>query len=127
MSDTCKVNMFQEFTPQIQLNRVYIVYKRVDVLSQEVASSTHRDCQKFRWRTTMVWGPRNLSLESCSISNHKRLGDCGLVSPNRNLSRASESSPNTLFLRACYCNSSSCVLNVAIQLDELSTRKMAVS
>ena len=29
----------------------------------------------------MVWGPTNLSPESCSISNHKRLGDCGLVSP----------------------------------------------
>ena len=29
----------------------------------------------------MVWGPTNLSPESCSISNYKRLGDCGLVSP----------------------------------------------
>ena len=29
----------------------------------------------------MVWGPTNLSPESCSISNYKRFGDCGLVSP----------------------------------------------
>ena len=29
----------------------------------------------------MVWGPTNLSPESCSIRNYKRFGDCGLFSP----------------------------------------------
>ena len=27
MSDKCKMNMFQEFIPQIHLKRVYILYK----------------------------------------------------------------------------------------------------